>query len=111
MIDINQFLSKRYVHGSYDCFDFCAEVWLTLTGRDLGVKQLERAQTATRLNSPIDPCIVFMSRPSIVIPHVGVYMQDERGQHRCLHLNEHGAFFDRLSVAEMPWRDVRYYFP
>ena len=75
---------------TYNCGHFTREVWLELTGVDLGLRMPERLTREALVNAfvkgesevvgkliqeipePVDPCLVMLQSGRCV-PHVGVY--------------------------------------
>lgn len=122
-VDVGKYLGREFSWRSYNCWDFTREVWLDVTGVELGMrtpesvdrKALQGAFDATepelsgkgvvsRIPSPIDPCIVLMVRPR-VLSHVGIFVQ-----HRVLHLvPKQGVFLQDFKMATMGFSEVRYY--
>jgi hypothetical protein len=81
----SRYLDRRFHLQRYNCWHFTREVWLDLTGEDLGDRtpeSLTRAALLGRfdadvptfvlLDGPQEPCLVLMRRAGDV-PHVGVY--------------------------------------
>lgn len=115
------FSTDRWLHArqrpnEYNCFDFTRDVWLDLTGEDIGdrLQILHRAipdRRATkadiaafnRLDGPQSPSLVMMRRPRAV-PHIGVFL---RG--RILHLRQRGAVFEPPFYATLGFKTVGYY--
>lgn len=116
---LDDLLLKRFNLRTYNCWDLTREVWLRLTGQDLGSPSLA-SYTADEMGevvdawqdtkyqelpAPRDPCIVLMQR-SRHIPHVGVYYHG-----RVIHIRRAGAQFTPLEVASLGFSSVRYYVP
>ncbi len=125
-LDINKYLSKSYSVRSYNCFSLVRDVWLEITGTDLGKQTpdnpevrggvvttlqaleynhtaLQVANTLTRLDTPEDPCLVLLQRARLE-PHIGVFY---RG--RVLHLNRSGAYYVPLGQITPGYPSVSYY--
>lgn len=115
-MSIDKFFDKRYNPDSYNCVDFCAEVWKHLTGEDrtaliaslqgpIEGRTLDRSILAgiVRLAKPVSPCIAIMQRPKAA-PHVGIYFKD-----RILHITERRVEFQPPEIAAMAFQTVGYY--
>jgi hypothetical protein len=115
-MNIDKYLSKTFKHKTYNCYDFVREVWLELTGVDLGAqtpsvqnvqsyteKALQVANTLGRLEQPDDPSIVLFQRARLE-PHIGVYMNG-----RVLHLTRTGAYYVALSQVSAGYPTVTFY--
>lgn len=123
---VDKYLSKVFSVRHYTCFDFAREVWLELTGIDLGkqtpdqplvshgqvtaiqvqeynTRALQVANTLTRLESPEDPCLVLLQRARLE-PHIGVFYNG-----RVLHLSRSGAYYMPLSQITPGYPSVSYY--
>ena len=113
---VDPYLARKYVEGRYTCSEFARDVWLDLTGEDIGerLRLLHVAATDrriraddyrafSRLREPSSPCIALLRRPRTV-PHMGVYLR-----RRILHLNGLGVFFQTPSVALLGFKTVSYY--
>jgi hypothetical protein len=113
---LDKYLSKRFNYRTYNCYDFVREVWLELTGTDLGAqtptesgiqvyteKALQVANTLVSLPSPEDPCIVLLQRARIE-PHIGVYTGG-----KVLHLTKSGAYYMALSQITPGYPTVSFY--
>lgn len=122
-MDLDDLLTKRFDIKTYNCWDLAREVWLRLTGQDLGSPELVyftrdefgevvEAWQDTRFKevfSPIpQPCIVLMMRPRHM-PHVGVYLGRSTGL--CIHIRKAGVQVQPVSVASLGFTTVRYYLP
>lgn len=112
---IDRFLDRRQTR-TYNCLDFCREVWLAMTGEDVTAKltrlvgefaqrkaTLSGVRGFQRLDEPINPCFVVFQRKGFT-PHIGVYLD-----RRILHLHERGVEFQPLIVAQSYFNTVRYY--
>ena len=86
MFSVDPYLDRRFHLARYNCWHFAREVWLDLTGEDLGDRTPEtitRAALVGRfdadvptfrpLDRPAEPCLALMTRSGDV-PHVGVYV-------------------------------------
>lgn len=111
-----QYLDRRFSLQDYNCWDFTREVWLDLTGRDLGRRTPEvmtkdallgRFRDGqlefTEIAAPREPCLVLMEQRGAV-PHVGVFT---RGG--LLQLRSTGVSHLPLSSACLGYRNVRYF--
>jgi hypothetical protein len=113
-------LLKRFDIRAYNCWDLTREVWLRLTGQDLGCPELiyynnleyndvVEAWQDTRyreLSGPKSPCIVLMMRPRMMT-HVGVMLPDKR----VIHIRRAGVQVQPVEVASLGFTSVRYYIP
>lgn len=115
-MNIDKYLSKTFKYKTYNCYDFVREVWLELTGKDLGAqtpsvsdvqsyteKALQVANTLERLDQPADPSIVLLQR-SRIEPHIGVYVGG-----KVLHLTRTGAYYMSLSQVTPGYPTVSFY--
>ena len=112
-------LLKRFNIREYNCWDLTREVWLRLTGQDLGSPSLTHYSIGefgevidnwdgTRfleITKPKEPCIVLMQRPRHM-PHVGVLFKG-----RVLHIRRAGVQYVPPEVASLGFTSVRYYVP
>lgn len=117
MQSVDQFLTRKYVEGQYNCYDFVREVWAAICGVDIGDMERPKmdkegmvgnwehvAAKWQRLDALRDPCVVLFQRPR-VIPHVGVYV---RG--KVLHLPQgSNARFEPIAVAKLGFTRLSYY--
>ncbi len=115
-------LTKRFDIRTYNCWDLTREVWLRLTGQDLGSPELiyytrdefhdvVEAWEGTRfreIKDPQDPCISLMLRPR-TMPHVGVFLG--RRDRRVIHIRRAGVQVQPVEVASLGFTTVRYYVP
>jgi hypothetical protein len=116
-------LLKRFDIRTYNCWDLTREVWLRLTGQDLGSPELiyytreefgdvVEAWQDTRFlqieDNPAQACIVLMLRPRIM-PHVGVYLG--RRENRVIHIRRAGVQVQPPQIATMGFTSVKYYLP
>lgn len=115
-------LLKRFDIRTYNCWDLTREVWLRLTGQDLGSPEVLHytrdefsdvvdAWEGTRYREvfdPIDYCIVLMLRAR-TMPHVGVYLG--RRERRVIHIRRAGVQVQPIEVASLGFTSVRYYVP
>lgn len=112
-------LLKRFDIRKYNCWDLTREVWLRLTGQDLGTPELMH-YTAPEFNDvvdawdgaryreivgPVSPCIVLMQRPRHM-PHVGVFYQG-----RVIHIRRAGVQYQPIEVTSLGFTNIRYYLP
>lgn len=115
-MSIDIYMGRRYDRRSYNCGHFVADVWMDLTGVDIGpamsglVKPTGQGQAILahlrafkRITKPISPCIAMLSPPRGQ-PHVGIFL---RG--RILHITESGVHFDHIDVACMGFNHARFY--
>jgi hypothetical protein len=116
---IDEFLLKRFHIRTYNCWDLTREVWLRLTGQDLGLPELTHytrhemddvveAWTDLRyreIEAPQSPCIVLMLRKGYM-PHVGVFYN-----RRVIHIKRSGAQYQPIEIASLGFDRVRYYLP
>ena len=99
----------------YNCAAFARDVWLDLTGEDIGnaLAGLLGRLTGARLSreavrafrelpTPVSPCLVTFQRPRGPL-HVGVYI---RG--RVLHLVGTGVQYQPIAVAARTFKTVRF---
>ena len=109
---------------TYNCGHFTREVWLDLTGVDLGLRMPERITREELLKSfrlgeseivgtiikeipdKVDPCLVMLQN-KLNVPHVGVYTEGA-----LLHLPKNGKVehkpLDRV-MSEGGFSSVRYF--
>lgn len=112
----DKYLSKSFDEKKYNCYDLVREVWVELTGVDLGAQTPETKSVTTytdkalfvanqliELPKPENPCIVLMLR-SRTIPHIGVYING-----KVLHLSRTGTNFVGLSSATASFPTVKFY--
>lgn len=123
-VDVAKYLTGREFHWrNYNCFHFVRDVWLDLTGVDLGdlspteatpgsmqgaftagEEALLGANKVARIPRPVDPCIVLMLRPR-VLNHVGIFTQ-----RRVLHLAPRlQVRLEDFKLATMSFNEVRFY--
>lgn len=116
MFEVDNYLSKQFVAGKYECWDMAKEVWKDITGQDI---QQCRPIGYTResvwmhvtsqqphfkeLASPESPCLVLMQRANDV-PHIGVFFEG-----RVLHLRRNGAAYQSLDIARVGFPVVLFY--
>jgi len=117
MLDIDKYLQKSHDMKNYNCWDFIRDVWLDITGEDIGKrtpKIVSRTNMITkfndeekqfhRLEEKQDPCLILFKRNRI-LPHVGVYV---RG--KVLHLPEKSnGKYEPLELVKLPFNEVRFY--
>lgn len=114
--DVDSYLARTFDLARYNCWHMLRDVWMDLTGRDLGDRTPERISTEAllcRFDSdvpqfrelmwPRDPCIVLMTRPAVV-PHVGAFFN-----RRVLQMTSSGASFMPLEVATAGFERARYF--
>lgn len=117
---VDEYHSRRYVIGQYNCFHFAAEVWRDLCGQDViklfgdavvqGAKyrKLNRQMVSgfKYLNEPEDPCFVLF-RNRRQSPHIGIYL---RG--RVLHIRYNmGVRFEPIHMAQFGFTHTRFFKP
>jgi hypothetical protein len=115
-ISIEKYLDKKFDSSSYNCFNFVRDVWLELTGIDLGdqtpaeagVEEYNRraltvANTLTALDGPECPSIVLLQRARLE-PHIGVYHKG-----KVLHLTKRGAYYMALDQVTPGYPKVSFY--
>jgi hypothetical protein len=115
---VDPWLSKKFVPGreGYNCWAFSREIWLELTGKNLGNqtparrdpqeyknKAEEFSQKLQRLESPAEPCLVLFQRPRLE-PHIGVYYKG-----KVLHLTQSGAYYMPLHEVSLGYLSVSFY--
>lgn len=113
---VDKYLNKSFSYKNYNCYHFVRDIWLELTGVDLGdqvpkdpgteaynQKALQVANTLTELPSPQDPSIVLFRRARLE-PHIGVYLNG-----KVLHLTRHGAYYMALGQVSAGYPKVTYY--
>ena len=116
MFSVDKYLANSFRHRTYNCFDFVRDIWLELTGTDLGrqtpeessisvytEKALKVANTLIKLDSCEDPCIVLFQRARLE-PHVGVYHKG-----KVLHLSRSGAYYIALDQVSAGYTNVSFY--
>lgn len=109
---------------NYNCGHFTREVWLELTGVDLGLRMPEKITREELLKTfrlgeseivgtliheipePVDPCLVMLQN-KLNVPHVGVYTAGA-----LLHLPKNGTVehkkLDRV-MSEGGFASIRYF--
>lgn len=115
-MNIDKYLGKTFNYRHYNCYHFVRDVWLELTGVDLGEqapetlsvesyteKALQVANTLQRLDRPTDPSIVLLQR-SRIEPHIGVYVGG-----KVLHLTRTGAYYMSLNQVTPGYPTVSFY--
>jgi hypothetical protein len=113
---VDKYLNRTFSYKTYNCFHFVRDVWLELTGVDIGdqvpddksmdsynTQALKVANTLVSLANPEDPCLVLLQRARIE-PHIGVYY---RG--RVLHLSRQGAYYAGLDQVSAGYTKVSFY--
>jgi hypothetical protein len=114
----DEFMNRQFDLRRYNCWDLVREVWLRLTGRDLGafsmcdtsVSRLSgiaeaEQQRYMEIAEAQSPCIALFQKPGY-IPHVGVYWNG-----RVLHIRKAGVQYTPVPVASVGFSSVRYYVP
>lgn len=114
---VDRWLDRKFQPGphGYNCFAFARDVWVELTGVDLGQqtpehrsaalyqdRALQVANTLQPLEKPASPCLVLLLGARTE-PHVGVYYRN-----KILHLNEKGVYYQPLSDIQGN-REARFY--
>jgi hypothetical protein len=115
-VNIDDFMFKRFVKERYTCMEFSREVWLALTGEDMGerlvtvlrrefhVGEVLRAfKRFKRLQKPVSPCLVYMTQLGHD-PHMGVYIDGS-----LLHLTMRGPEYLPLEIAARGFTHFRFY--
>jgi len=115
-VSLDQFLDRRFHIRRYNCWHHARDVWLHLTGQDLGdltpadisgsalaAAVGRQAPAFVRLPGPADPCLVLMLRARDV-PHIGVYTGGRVHQ-----IAATGVTFLPLAEARAGYHDVRFY--
>ena len=119
-MSLDKYMDRTFNAKTYNCWDFVREVWKDLYGvdlrdrialasdiavtRDNAVEAVKVSEGAfTRLDKPVDPCLVFMERANI-IPHVGIYIRK-----RILSINDKGVSFVPVHLATLGFNKVGYY--
>ena len=100
--DLKRFILKRHDYQKYNCYDFARDVWLELTGVDIGARSGDlrsvmrlfpkREGMGARLTAPSGLC-VFVSSSEREWPHIGIVIDGN-----AFHLPEGGARFEPLSA-------------
>ncbi|SAI58902.1 Uncharacterised protein [Bordetella ansorpii] len=115
MKSIDELLGREYDRKHYHCLHFAADAWELLTG-DTRLAQIdEQTFRAARVLSlfrgmrrqlgPTEsPSIALMEEVGTSDLHIGVCYQ-----RRLLHLNEGGAWFVLMEVAEIQYRNMRFW--
>lgn len=118
-------MSVEHLFGShfnlrdYNCWHLVRDVWLELTGKDLGLPELLHhsrkemngvvaewsGNQYRQIDEPANPCIVLMQREG-KIPHVGVHIH-----RKVIHLDARGVHYQPRDVATLGFTAVRYYLP
>lgn len=112
-------LLKRFDIKTYNCWDLTREVWLRLTGQDLGSPELiyftkeecsdvvdAWQDTRFREVERTSPSICLFMHPRIM-PHVGVYL----GRGLVIHIKKAGAQVQPVEVVSLGYPTVKYYVP
>lgn len=113
---IDKFYDREYNEKEYNCLHFVREVWLDITGKDIGTKlatfmlpaqdrtaTFESRQYFQRVDTPVEPSIVLMGRARTP-PHVGIYIGG-----KVLHIHPRGVELQPVDVAMRGFSTVRYY--
>lgn len=115
MTSIDPFLAKKYDRARYNCLHFTRDVWKAQTNVDITDKlssllnpdtrtiRKGNLESFTRLDAPVDPCLVLMRRRKAA-PHVGVFV---RG--KVIHIHEMGVEYQPIDVATRGFESVRFY--
>lgn len=103
--------TREFSWRHYNCGHYTREVWMTLTGVDLGLRMPERitredlvraftkgegdlvGTILEEIPEPEDPCLVLLGKGPLNVPHCGVYHagallhlpKNDRVQHQQLH--------------------------
>jgi hypothetical protein len=115
-MSIDGFFHRKYNANTYNCAHFVCEVWESLTGQSLAdrVEGLLRPRAERhvsfamlrrlqRLERPISPCVVVMTRPRSA-PHVGIYLDG-----RILHIEKEGVTYQPIEIASLGFKTMGYY--
>jgi hypothetical protein len=116
MVDVDAYLSRTFDLTRYNCWHFLRDVWMELTGEDLGDRTPERVSAASlierfdrdvpafrELPGPTEPSIVLMTRRG-AIPHVGAFFGG-----RILQMTSFGPSYMDPATAAAGFESVRYY--
>lgn len=117
MFTVDKYLGKVHNMKDYNCWDFIREVYLELTGEDIGYRTplsgsrtemkerfAREEQEFLKIPEAVSPCIVLFKRHR-VLPHVGIYYKG-----KVLHLPEHStARYEPLSIASLGFKEVGFY--
>lgn len=113
---VDKYLTRVFNISSYNCWDLVREVWLDLTGDDIGkrtpipptIRSMKEKFTTEesyflKIEKPVSPCIVLMKRNKM-LPHVGIFVKN-----KVLHIKESGVEYQNLSVASIGFKEVGFY--
>lgn len=88
---------KKYDRQTYNCGHFVRDVWLHLTGEDIGEMVIafqsgdlktysKHHKNRLRISKPSSPCLVVMRMQNQDTPHVGVFYNN-----KVLHIVDRGV--------------------
>lgn len=111
---VDVFLDREYDFKRYNCGHFVSDVWLALTGEDIGsvcqsflhgkINQFwEERNKRTLLKCPVSPCVCVMKN-KLHETHAGVFIED-----KILHLSDLGVRYEPIEEIAMPNKTVYYY--
>ncbi len=113
-MNLNGFLGRRYDLECYNCWDLARDVWLHLTGDDIGNRtpdiptssNISKAISVQRsdfeqIDMPASPCLVLM-RGKGKPPHIGVFYQGN-----VMHIKEAGVQYEPL--CNLKYENMSFY--
>lgn len=120
-LDVDKYLAKTHHITEYNCWDFIREIWIDLTGEDIGkrtppsgtrsdmkLKFAEEEAHFIKLDGPANPSIVLFKRPRL-LPHVGICIKHV-GKWRILHLAEGGSGkLEPVELASLGFTEIGYF--
>lgn len=123
---MNSYEHVKFDWMTYNCGHFTREVWLELTGVDLGLRMPERItreaickafllgeadvlgrKLVCEIWTPVDPCLVMLRRTPLDVPHCGVFVEGA-----LLHLPKNGNVRHQPleeAIQEGGFRIIRYF--
>lgn len=117
--NIEKFMAAEYSWRHYNCWNFARDVWLDLTGKDIGQMSVIRMREVNakfrdgtyeipnnfeQLDKLEDPCLVCLIRPR-GLSHAGVFVGG-----RLLHLPMQGnVSYQELMQVSMYYPEMRFY--
>lgn len=115
---VNKWLCSGRVFSltQYNCWHFLRDVWLDVTGRDLGDRvpasvngyrqrfEHGAAFEHERIDDPVSPCIAYFPKARKATPHIGMYW---RG--KIIHLDRAGVMNERPEAMCARMGPVEYY--
>jgi len=113
-MNLDEFHYKKYHAVEYNCSHFARDLWLKLTGSDIGDLVgafnsgcLDSAMPARRglqkLEQPQDPCLVWLAKPNVP-PHIGVFVE-----RRVFHMTPDGPRADPLHYLASLYNHYKFY--